>query len=387
MNSLKKYKLFFLLLSLLFLPACKKDTPLQEVNIDNTTVYKPTPYKIQAPWYFPTQMNIPADNPLTVEGIALGRMLFYDRRMSGRQAVDSQMCCATCHLQEHAFECGLDGPFVNGQPIGIGGVPTPHVMLPLVNLVWQNNGYLWNGLIRPENPVVSKRRLEDLVWMGVVATHEMYSDTNKARAALQNIPGYKPLFVKAFGTGNITFELMAKAIAQFIRSIVSCNSKFDKYLLGETSLTASESNGFVLFVTEQGADCFHCHGGEGNPLFSTYLFYNNGKDTVFNDPRDRYAVTGNPADHGAYKAPSLRNCELTGPYMHDGRYTTLDQVIDFYSEGLVGSPYVSPLMHKINAGGAHLTMQQKADLKAFLLTLTDNDLLTNPAYSSPVTFP
>jgi len=242
-------------------------------------------------------------------------------------------------------------------------------------------------LIRPENPVVSKRRLEDLVWMGVVATHEMYSDTNKARAALQNIPGYKPLFVKAFGTGNITFELMAKAIAQFIRSIVSCNSKFDKYLLGETSLTASESNGFVLFVTEQGADCFHCHGGEGNPLFSTYLFYNNGKDTVFNDPRDRYAVTGNPADHGAYKAPSLRNCELTGPYMHDGRYTTLDQVIDFYSEGLVGSPYVSPLMHKINAGGAHLTMQQKADLKAFLLTLTDNDLLTNPAYSSPVTFP
>jgi cytochrome c peroxidase len=367
--------------------SCKKEAPIQDVYIDNTGTFKPTPYTIHAPWYFPTLMNIPADNPLTVDGIFLGRCLFYDRRMSGKSTPDSQMTCATCHIQENAFECGTNGGYPDGHPYGITGIPTPHVMLPMFNMVWQNNGYFWNGLIHPDNPNPRKRRLEDVVWMGVTAPHEMYSDTNDAREAIKNIPGYKPLFRKAFGTDTITFELMAKAISQFIRSIVSCDSKFDQYLQGQTSLSPSEMSGFSLFVTENGGDCFHCHGGDGNPLFTTYLFYNNGKDTVFNDSRDRFAVTGDPMDHGAYKAPSLRNIELTGPYMHDGRFQTLDEVIDFYSEGLIWSPSVSPLMHKVNDGGAHLTPQQKADLKAFLLTLTDHSLLTNPEYAEPAVLP
>lgn len=386
---LKARNIFFLLLLILsgiFL-SCKKEVPIQQIIITDTTGYNPTPYTISVPWYFPTIMNIPADNPLTVEGIYLGRCLFYDQRFSGYQAPDSQMSCSSCHWQSKAFECGIDGPFAGGHPIGIGGNYTPHYMLPLINLVWQNNGYLWSGMIRPDNPVTTKRRLEDLVWMGVYAKHEMYSDSNRVLAAIQNIPGYKILFKKAFGTETITFELMAKAIGQFVRSIVSCNSKFDQYLLGQTSLTPSESSGFVLFVTETGADCFHCHGGDGNPLFSTYLYYNNGKDTVFGDPMDHYGITGDPMDIGAYKAPTLRNCELTGPYMHDGRFTTLDQVIDFYSEGVVWSPSISPLMHKVNDGGAQLTPQQKADLKAFLLTLTDQTLLSNPDYGPPAEFP
>ncbi len=378
----------YLLAAVLFVFAsCRKDIPLQQIFITDTTSYSSTPYTIVAPWYFPTLMNIPDDNPLTEEGIYLGRCLFYDARFSGYQSPDSQMCCATCHLQANAFECGTDGPFSDGHPIGIGGNYTPHYMLPMVNLVWQNNGYLWSGAVYEGNPNVAKRRLEDLVWMGVYAKHEMFSDSNRAKAAIQNIPGYRPLFKRAFGTENITFNLMTKAIAQFIRSIVSCNSKFDRYLLGQTSLTPSESNGFVLFVTETGADCFHCHGGDGNPLFSTYLFYNNGKDTAFSDPNDHFGVTGDPMDIGAYKAPSLRNCELTGPYMHDGRFTTLDEVIDFYSAGVVWSPSISPLMHKVNDGGAQLTNQQKADLKAFLLTLTDHTLLTNPAYGPPPELP
>jgi cytochrome c peroxidase len=259
--------------------------------------------------------------------------------------------------------------------------------MPLFNLVYQQNGYFWNGLIHPNNPNERKRRLEDVVWMGVYAPHEMYSDSNSAKAAIAAIPGYPPLFKKAFGTEEVTFERMAKAISQFLRSIVSCNSKFDKYLLGQTSLTQPELNGYVLFVTESGGDCFHCHGGDGNPLFSTYLFYNNAKHTVFTDIRDRYAVTGDPMDIGAYKAPTLRNIELTGPYMHDGRYTTLDAVINFYSDSVVWSPSVSPLMHKVTQGGAHLTPQQKADLKAFLLTLTDHDLITNPDYGPPPSLP
>ncbi len=384
-----KNRLLLLSLFLLFvvLGACKKEIPVQEVYIDNSGDYNPKPYAIHFPWYFPTQLNIPNDNPLTVDGVYLGRVLFYDMRMSGKQDPDSQMTCSSCHFQANAFECGLNGPFAGGHPYGITGIYTPHYMLPLFNLVWQNNGYLWNGSINPDNSNPRKRLLEDVVWMGVTAPHEIFSDTNSAKAAIQSISGYLPLFKKAFNTETVTFNLMAKAIAQFVRSIVSCNSKFDQYLLGQTSLTPSESNGFVLFVTENGADCFHCHGGDGNPLFSTYLFYNNGKDTTFTDPADRYSVTGDPMDKGAYLAPSLRNCELTGPYMHDGRFQTLDQVIDFYSEGLHWSPSVSPLMHKVNQGGAHLTVQQKADLKAFLLTLTDHFLLTNPDYGPPSVFP
>ncbi len=387
MKYLQKKLFLMLMVGIFMLTSCTKEIPITEVYIGDSTKYDPKPYVFNTPWFFPTEMNIPADNPLTVDGVFLGRTLFYDMRFSGYQSADSQMCCATCHLQENAFECGMNGPFPNGHPVGITGIATPHVMLPVVNLVWQNNGYLWNGLIHPDNPQVSKRTIEDVVCMAVYAPHEMLSDTNKARNAIAAIPGYKPLFKKAFNTETITFKLMAKAVAQFIRSIVSVNSKFDQYLLHQTAFTPSEANGFVLFVTEQGADCFHCHGGDGNPLLTTYQFYNNAKDTIFTDPNDRYGVTGDPMDHGAYLAPSLRNCELTPPYMHDGRYNTLDEVINFYSEGLKPSPYASPLMHKLAIGGAHLTPQQKADLKAFLLTLTDHDLTSNPAYGPPPNFP
>ena len=115
-------------------------------------------------------------------------------------------------------------------------------------------------------------------------------------------------------------------------------------------MTPDELQGFILFTTEEGADCFHCHGSDGNLLMTTNDFYNNGLDSVFNDSRDRYAVTGNSMDRGVYRAPSLRNIEVTAPYMHDGRFKTLDEVIDFYSEGLQASPYVHPLMHKSPMG-------------------------------------
>jgi cytochrome c peroxidase len=156
---------------------------------------------------------------------------------------------------------------------------------------------------------------------------------------------------------------------------------------GEVQLSPSELNGFVLFTTEEGADCFHCHGGFGNPLFTTHLFYNNGKDTIFTDPRDRYAVTGDLMEKGAYKAPTLRNIELTAPYMHDGRFKTLDEVIDFYSHHVLNSPYIDPLMHHVADGGTQLTQNEKADLIAFIKTLRDDEFLTNPAFSRPANFP
>lgn len=376
--------LFLLAILSAVFSSCERDEPI----VPETNEYKPTPYSIPVPPGFPDIMNIPADNPMTVEGIELGRNLFYDGRFCGRNDPDSLMSCGTCHLQDYAFECGVNHPvFIGGFPHGITGIPTPHVMMSLVNLVWNPNGYLWNGSIYPENPNIYKQNIESLCWMGIYAPHEMKSDTNRAKAMIASIPGYRPLFKKAFGDEEVTFLRMSKAIAQFIRSIVSCNSKFDAYLRGQVQLSTAELRGYVLFMTEEGADCFHCHGGDGNPLFTSNLYYNNAKDSVFADPRDRYAITGDPMDRGAYRAPSLRNIELTGPYMHDGRFATLEEVIEFYSSGLVPSYSVSPLMHKLADGGAQLLPQEKADLKAFLLTLTDYELITNPAYGPPAAFP
>ena len=223
--------------------------------------------------------------------------------------------------------------------------------------------------------------------MGVVAPHEMAGDTNRVKDLFQDIPGYPLLFKHAFGSDQITMKNINRAIAQFVRTLISANSKFDQYMRGQVQLSASELNGFVLFTTEEGADCFHCHGGFGNPLFTTNLFYNNGKDTIFDDPFDRYSITGDPNTKGAYKATTLRNIEFTGPYMHDGRYQTLEEVVEFYSHGLQWSPQVDPLMHHINNGGTQLTAQEKADLIAFIKTLRDEEFLSNPDFAKPDKFP
>jgi len=371
--------LFFFTAVLLLLTSCAKNDP---------EPYTPTPYQFDIPKFFPTQLNIPADNPMTVEGIELGRFLFYDGRLSGRTAFDSLMSCGSCHVQSRSFEPGIDNSiFEGGIPYGLSGASTPHVPLPLINLIWNPNGYFWNGLISEDNPDASRRTLEDVVCMGVVAPHEMYGDTNRVKALFQSTPGYPALFAKAFGSEQVTMKNISRAIAQFIRTLVTSNSKFDRYMRGEEQLSQPELNGFVLFTTEEGGDCFHCHGSSGNPLFTTNLFYNNGKDTEFSDPRDRYAVTGDENDRGAYKATTLRNIALTGPYMHDGRFATLDEVIEFYSHQVKMSPYVNPLMHYVSEGGVQLTPTEKSELKAFILSLQDDSFLTNPDFSPPLVFP
>ena len=350
--------------------------------------YQPTPYTIDIPKGFPTNLNIPDNNPLTVEGVLLGKYLFYDGRLSGRTDTDSLMSCATCHLQSSSFEAGINNPkFPGGIVHGLNGQPTHHVMLPMINLVWNFSGYGWNGYIYPENPDPNFRNIEEMVRAAVLAKNEIDGDTNRIKALFQNLPGYPELFGKAFGSDQITFYNIEKAIAQFVRTLISANSKFDKYLRGEVQLNQSELHGYVLFTTEEGADCFHCHGGAGNPLFTTHLFYNNGKDTVFTDPMDRYAITGKESDIGAYKATTLRNIELQSPYMHDGRFKTLEEVIDFYSEGLKNTPYVNPLMHHVVDGGVRLTPLEKNDLINFIKTLRDDDFLTNPDFSKPELFP
>ena len=362
-------KFFFAVLILPFFLACSRYAEDELVP-----KYQATPYSIAVPHGFPTLLNIPEDNPMTEEGIALGRFLFYDTRLAGRAAENKYMSCSSCHIQENGFIIGMPRPY----PFGLDGDSTHHAMLPLINLVWNPGTYGWNG---------SVRSIEGDVLAVITDPTEFNSSPGAVEEAIRNIDGYPALFEKAFGTKDVTAERIARAIAQFVRTLISADSKFDRYLRGEEQLSQSELKGFVLFTTEEGADCFHCHGGAGNPLFTTHLFYNNGKDTIFEDPADRYSITGDPTDHGAYKATTLRNIEYTAPYMHDGRFNTLDEVIDFYSHHLRWSPYINPLMHHIANGGIQLVPEEKANLKAFLLTLSDTTFINDPNFGKPEKFP
>lgn len=338
------------------------------------TSFQPTYYDLEIPPGFPTKVNIPEDNPMTLEGVELGRYLFYDTRLAGRAEEDKYMSCSSCHKQENSFVIGLPRP----HPLGLDGDSTHHGMLPLINLVWNPGTFGWNG---------SVKSIEEDILLVITDPTEFNSTFEKVEITIAGIPGYPELFEKAFGTRDVTVDRIAKAIAQFVRTLVSADSRFDRYLRGELQLTQAELHGFVLFTTEEGADCFHCHGAAANPLFTTNLFYNNGKDSLFTDSGDRYSITGDPMDKGAYKASTLRNIEYTAPYMHDGRFESLEEVVDFYAHELVWSPSINPLMHHISNGGNQLTHSEKEDLLAFLHALSDTSFIANPAFGPPEKFP
>ncbi len=377
-----KLPLFFMGFLLIGLVSCQKQ------NIENPAAYNTTAYDFEIPYGFPNKLNIPDDNPLTVEGVELGRYLFYDGRLSGRQKVSEQISCSNCHQQKYSFEAGINNPnFKNGHPKGFNGEETHHVTLPLMNLVWNNSAYGWNGNVFKNNVKENLNNIEDIVRISFIAQNEIGTDTVTVVEVLNSIDGYPELFEKAFGSSKITFRNVERAIAQFVRTLVTANSKFDKYLRGETQLNQSEMNGYVLFTTEEGADCFHCHGGGGNPLFTTHLFYNNGKESSYSDQFDRLFISGDPMDKGAYKASSLRNIIYQAPYMHDGRFNTLEEVIDMYSHSVLMTPLVNPLMHHANTNGVQLTPQEKSDLISFLKSLTDEDFITNPKFSKPDKMP
>lgn len=360
-------------------------------------VFQPTLYTLNSPDYFPKDLNIPVDNALTVEGINLGRYLFYDGRLSGRTEPDSLMSCASCHVQAYGFESGMNNPrYKDGKMVGLTGIESSHSMLPLVNLVYNKQGYLWNGRINLNNKDLGSviynvpallpytyTNIESTVWMMIAAPHEANGKVSGIDTLIASLSMYPPMFEAAFGTPEVSMDRICKAVAQFVRTLNSSNSKFDKYLRGEAQLTDDEMRGYILFTTEEGADCFHCHGGAGNALFSTYAYLNNGLDASPTGIGDRFSYTNNSLDAGAYKVPTLRNIAQTAPYMHDGRYTTLEQVIDQYSEGVKESPTLSPLMHHAATGGVQLTEQEKIYLKAFLLSLTDTEFLTHPQFSKP----
>jgi len=307
---------------------------------------------------------IPTDNPQTVEGIALGRQLFYDPILSSNNTIS----CASCHFQSSSFSD------MRKFSSGVGGALGTRNSMPLYNLAWNWNGnYFWDG---------KSSSLEEQALAPIINPLEMANTIEQAITSLQNTSNYPSLFMGAFGSATITSDMLAKAIAQFERTLISANSKFDRFLLGQEALTAEESSGFDVFISENKGDCFHCHGDPSNPLWTDNDFHNNGLDNVFDD-NGLGDITGKPSDNGKFRTPSLRNLSFTAPYMHDGRFATIDEVIDHYSEGLVTSSTIDPLMKAVNRGGVQLSPKDKSDLKAFLLSLNDDSFMINPDFQKP----
>tara|TARA_B110000238_G_scaffold194049_1_gene231346 strand:- start:42 stop:1031 length:990 start_codon:yes stop_codon:yes gene_type:complete len=327
-------------------------------------VYTPIPYNLEIPTLFAEKLIapiVPANNPLTEEGVALGKKLFFDRILSG----DGSQSCASCHNPKKAF--------TDQQQFstGIQGESGERNAMPLFNLAWNfDERFAWDG---------KEFGLEEQALEPVSNPIEMHANWKKVTERIRQHPTYPNLFLQAFGTSKIDSIMITKAIAQFERTLISGNSKFDQFLRKETTLTPEEQNGFDVFMDEAKGDCFHCHGSNNNPLWTDNKFHNNGLDATFKD-LGFGNVTGDPNDNGKFKSPSIRNLAFTAPYMHDGRFSTLEEVINHYSEGLKKSATIDPLMKNIDKGGVQLSTQDKADLKAFLLTLSDNDFIENPTF-------
>ena len=184
----------------------------------------------------------------------------------------------------------------------------------------------------------------------------------------------------AFNTSTITKELTTKAIAQFERTLISANSKFDRYSIGQASLTPQELNGLDIFLREDKGDCFHCHGNPNNPLWTNNDFHNNGLDATFTD-LGLGAITGDPNDNGKFRTPSLRNLAYTAPYMHDGRFGSLESVLNFYQNGVQDSPTLDPLLKTDEGLGISLVETEKLALIAFLNTLTDQEFINDERFA------
>ncbi len=343
--------------------------------------------------------RIPEDNPMTPAKVELGRFLFYDKQLSGNQT----QSCGSCHQQELAFTDGL------ARAEGSTGQPHPRGSMSIANvayaasLTWANE-----ALVRLEKQALVPMFGENPVELG------MANMENELLRRMRDDPRYPPMFADAFPdeADPITVDSITKAIAAFQRSVLSFGSKVDRWQASDrTALNESEQRGMALFFggtneagVEDAFECFHCHGGflfsqssdDEGQVFDQKFFMNNGLYNLDEDGsypagnQGLYDLTGDPADKGRFKPPSLRNIALTAPYMHDGSIQTLEEVLDHYARGgrliesgpNAGDGMLNPNKNSL-LNGFQITEQEKADLIAFLNALTDEDLLTNPAYSDP----
>jgi len=352
--------------------SCEKDeppcadcsTPSDKIIAD----YTPKPFTINAPSWFPAAIIL-EDNPLTVDGVELGRHLFYDPLLSR----DSTQSCSSCHEQKYAF---ASNQAVNK---GIRGLPGTRNAMSLANLAYHSRGFFWDG---------RAATAELLAFIPVEDHLEMDDTWENVEAKLRRHKAYPAMFRKAFGIekrSEITRDLTTKALGQFLRTLVSAQSRYDRVIWGRQGFpTDAEQRGMELFFIENSQvvdhpGCSHCHF---NPFFTDNNFRNNGLTAAptleeFPD-KGLGGFTKNRFDNGKFKVPTLRNIEFTAPYMHDGRFKTLGEVLDHYRSGGHPAPNVDP-----NIRPFPLSEQDKNDLIAFLKMLSDTAFINNSAFSSP----
>ncbi len=326
-------------------------------------------YKLHYPGYFGPKAQRTIDN-LEKPIVELGRFLFYDKRLSG----SNNTSCASCHIQEFAFS--------DNKQFSIGEEgPTSRNSMSLTNLLWQDK-FFWDG---------RSKTLEEQALIPIQNKTEMDQNLDSLILELKAIPMYSKLFMKAYGSEEITTAKIARAIAQFEKILISSDSKFDQFLSGDTTvLDSKEKNGYKLFMSVpnpsqgiRGAACGACHK---SPFFLSYTYQNNGLDSVFID-LGLGSITHNRLDNGKFKVPSLRNIALTSPYMHDGRFSGLKEVLYHYNSNVINSHTLASFLQGTSnskeAKSLGLTDDEIDNIIAFLNTLSDQTLVSKKEYSNP----
>ena len=314
----------------------------------------PTDYYFEIPKNFPKPVYDFKNNPITEEGFQLGRKLFYDPILSK----DNTISCASCHLQQTGFT-HVDHELSHG----INGKIGTRNSLTLQNLAW-NNHFMWDGSIN---------HLDVQYLAPITSEVEMDEKMENVVEKLNNNKIYQNLFYKIFRTNTITGQQIMKTLSQFVVSLTTANSKYDRVIRKELNFTEIEQKGYNLFKVK----CASCHT---EPLFTNNNFENNGL-ILDNELQDfgRMRVTENENDKQKFKVPTLRNIQFTFPYMHDGRFKTLNEVILHYNNGIQKSKTLSEKLKK----PLLLTNNQRTELLAFLKTLTDEEFLFNPRFGFP----
>jgi cytochrome c peroxidase len=342
-------KYLVILLVLPFLMSCSNDDDQE---------YQSIPVDFKVPSNFPPLAYDLSNNPLTEKGFELGKKLFYD----GRLASDGLVSCGFCHIQEDAFT--HHGHTVShGVNNNVGTRNTP----PIQNLAFQT-AFMWDG-------ATTHLDLQSII--PFTSPIEMNGNFYDAIIMMKDDATYRKLFKQAFPDGEINSENMLKALGQFMVMVTSSNSKFDKYRRNEPGgiLSTNELEGYEIFNDK----CASCHATD---IFTDNSYRNNGLpvNPAVNDI-GRFRVTELEQDLYKFKVPSLRNIEKTAPYMHDGRFFTLEAVLNHYSSGVVNSSTLDSNLNNSGTLGIPLTASEKSKLIAFLKTLTDNEFLTNPKYA------
>lgn len=330
---------------LLLAHSCKKD----RADAREEVVFK-------QPANFPTPVYAFEGNQLTTEGFELGKKLFYDNALS----VDNSVSCGSCHQPFAAF-ANVDHSVSHGVNDCLGTRNAP----PMFNMVWQPD-FMWDGGVH---------HIEISPLNALINPCEMGNDLSALVTKLNHTEPYPALFNKAFGTSTINSQLLLKALTQFMGMLVSASSKYDKFIRKEQGgeFTATEKAGYALFK----ARCASCHP---EPLFTDFSYRSNGLDTYPAD-RGRDSITHNVADHGKFRVPSLRNVELSRPYMHDGRFYTLEEVLEHYNSGVKEHVNLDLELQKNGSRGISLTKTEQAEMLAFLKTLTDHEFIKDKRFT------